>query len=681
MQSTWLSRCVMGVTLWSAVAVAQSWEERSDRRLVASVFPHAGANGQTIMLRVPGKIDEWCVTGWRNVGSLSTNFTGFTAAAYDSTRGHSVAETFNLNGRQTLVYDPKDWSLLAMLPGCGASTLVDDPGRGVLALTQDHQRQATQDYRWTGTGWSALPPNLRPYQLLLMVTADLARGRLVGVVTGNGLPSLDTYEWDGISWRQIPTAVSPPVRDGGSIAFDPWNKAVVLFGGSSGATVLTDTWLWNGVSWRQLVTPTTPAVTPEARLMTDPVRERVVLLDTNLSSSQDYEFTGIDWRSITSGLPGGDDHQVATDLIRNVIVDYRDGVVHEYDGAMTTTIVAPGPSRRLSPMAYDLVTQLCVVFGGRLGTPFNVQTYGDTWLWDGATWNQSTVTNGPTARSSHALVSALTVGGLILFGGVDSSNAPLGDTWLWRGGAWSDLTPNLPLAPAAGRASGASGPLGVAPIVRSGTSVWQFATGWNQLAASIPQMSTPALMLSPTGIPVISGFAGSSMRSFELIGGTWVPLCEAPAYFDHSAYLPQRGNLVAYSRGKRYVLTTVPASTTRLGSGCGAPVPELVSREPVLGGAGLQLVASNTRGLAWFGADLNTAAVSLGGGCTGYLGAPVTLGFVASNTYGFASLPFALPANPAFWGMDLYCQVGTLQPGGPLGGVALSGGLHLRLGD
>ncbi len=681
MQALLLSRGVIATTLLSVVVVAQSWEDRSDRAQTLTIFPHAGADGQALTVRWQRKIATWCVDGWRNMGLLPANIAGYIAIAYDSTRGHTVAEVVVGSGRQIVVYDPKDWSVQATLPGRGASALVDDPGRGLLALTHDNQTMATQDYRWTGTGWTALPANLRPYQVLPMIAADTARGRLVGVVAWSGAPALGTFEWDGITWSQIPTAVHPPARDGGSITFDPVSNEVILFGGQSGATALTDTWLWNGATWRLLVTPTIPVVTGDSRLAFDPVRGKVVLLDGNLGSSHDYEFTGTDWRVITSGPPGGDDHQVATDPVRNVIVEYCRDVVYDYYGAVTTTTAAPGPSRRLSPMAYDLATQQCVVFGGRLTIPFNVQTYGDTWLWNGAMWTQSAVTNAPVARCSHALVSAPAAGGVILFGGVDAANNPLGDTWLWSGGTWTDLTPTLPFAPAAGRVSGASGPLGIDPVVLSGTSVWQFSSGWNLLASSIPLMSTPALMLSPAGAPVVSGFAVNSMRSFELTGGIWVPLGEAPDYFDSSAYLPQSGNLVGYSRGKRYVLTTVSAASTRFGSGCGAPEPGLVSREPALGSVGFQLVASNTQGVAWFGADLNTASIPLGGGCTGYLAAPVTLGLVASNGFGFTSLPLALPANPAFRGVRLFCQAATLQPGGPLGGLAVSGGLQLTVGD
>jgi hypothetical protein len=88
-----------------------------------------------------------------------------------------------------------------------------------------------------------------------------------------------------------------------------------------------------------------------------------------------------------------------------------------------------------------------VLFGGVEGPPGAPQIVGDTWTWDGAVWTTLSAP-GPAARTNAVMAP---VGGkLVLFGGIGFSDpnaypmvSPcLSDTWTWDGTAWtpSDAT-------------------------------------------------------------------------------------------------------------------------------------------------------------------------------------------------------------------------------------------------
>jgi hypothetical protein len=70
----------------------------------------------------------------------------------------------------------------------------------------------------------------------------------------------DTWTWDGITWTQQFPASSPSRRVNFAMAHDATIGEVVLFGGYSavGGEALNDTWTWNGTTWSQIQTPITP---------------------------------------------------------------------------------------------------------------------------------------------------------------------------------------------------------------------------------------------------------------------------------------------------------------------------------------------------------------------------------------------------------------------------------------
>jgi hypothetical protein len=89
-------------------------------------------------------------------------------------------------------------------------------------------------------------------------------------------------------------------------------------------------------------------------------------------------------------------------------------------------------------MAYDDARREVVLFGGFF---FNgsVVEFGDTWLWDGATWRAASSPLSPRARSHHAMAYDPLRNRVVLFGGIGP--VPRSDTWEWDGTTWTPLAP------------------------------------------------------------------------------------------------------------------------------------------------------------------------------------------------------------------------------------------------
>jgi hypothetical protein len=69
-----------------------------------------------------------------------------------------------------------------------------------------------------------------------------------------------------------------------------------------------------------------------------------------------------------------------------------------------------------------------------------VATYGDTWIWNGSTWQQVT-SDGPSARDGARALFVPTFEKILLFGGAEIgiNITNLNDTWLWDGTQWERI--------------------------------------------------------------------------------------------------------------------------------------------------------------------------------------------------------------------------------------------------
>lgn len=674
---------LLAVPVTDATVHAQTWVDRTEHpRFNASYHVRGGPDDGPVLERLGG-LHAWTGSGWRRFAPVPNGGASIVELAFDRQRGRTVALVLDPFAQDLRTSELVGGNWLAAGPTLPAGTDIHyDPALGRVVAFGHPSATTTQDHSWDGVGWIPMTPNLRPPHVRGLVAADLQRSRLVVHTTGLQGLAPQTWEWDGAQWSQRPSAISPPPRAHGAMAYDEAAGRVVLHGGITAAQVpLADTWAWDGVGWTDLNPATVPPATGRPLLGYDRNEARLLLIDASGTAADDHVWVGNDWRPVATGRPRAYAWQSATDPVRGVLVQYAADATWTWDGVTWTRAVTPGPSSRIAPAASDPSTGDVVVFGGgAFGNPF--LTFGDTWTWNGSAWSQRNPVPAPPPRRQHALVTRGASSGVVLFGGTSPGYLPLADTWLYSGGTWVDLTPSLPTSPPGGPTYGASGAPGSDPVVLAGDEVWRFDGAWNLVSSTLPPVGFPNIGLRPDGRPVLAGSTGSGNASYEFVNGVWLPQGELPIGFDSTAHDPLRGNLIGFDRGEPYVYTAAPASAVEVGAGCGNPAPRLYEDGfPRIGNPGLLLRAADTQVVTLFALDFASQPLALGSGCTSYLAAPTVVGIIVPNVHGVAALPLPVPANNAFRGLAVWAQVATLQPGGPLGGIAVSAALRLTLGD
>src|SRR5262249_55892929 len=159
------------------------------------------------------------------------------------------------------------------------------------------------------------------------------------------------------------------------------------------------------------------------------------------------------------------------------------------------------PSARFdAALAFDFSTRRTVLFGG-FSSP---NVLGDTWEYDGTTWNQVQSQAQPSPRSLANMVSDLVRGRLVLFGGL-SSQVAFNDTWEYYGGAWhqvvTSLSPNFFWGPS------------VYDLARGLTVHCQFANGLSSPWSYDGRTWTPG---TPTAVPASFG-SGPSAAAYDAV--------------------------------------------------------------------------------------------------------------------------------------------------------------------
>jgi len=106
------------------------------------------------------------------------------------------------------------------------------------------------------------------------------------VQAGGGLVGLDDlWEWDGTAWAEVQNDVRPSARSGAAMAYDPYRKSLIVFGGLNNDVPLLeggwfdDTWEWNCGTrqWSQLHPSSSPP--SGGYMVTDSDRGKVLLFN------------------------------------------------------------------------------------------------------------------------------------------------------------------------------------------------------------------------------------------------------------------------------------------------------------------------------------------------------------------------------------------------------------------
>jgi hypothetical protein len=406
----------------------------------------------------------------------------------------------------------------------------------------------------------------------------------------------------------IPTP-RPAQRCCPGLATDLGRGLVWLFsGGTATAPYPNDTWSWNGVSWTQH----SPANAPSGRyghgMAYDEQRQRVVVFGGSTGGGETWEWDGTSW---TQRMP------------------------------------ANSPSARYEhAMAYDRLRGRTVLFGGSVGA-------AETWEWDGTNWTQRTPVTSPSGRRGHSMAFLTATARVVLFGGTAGGD----ETWEWDGNNWFQRAP------------------AVKPPSR-----YYFS-----MCEDLPRARCV----------IFSGRPNYTLDTWEWDGNEWTQRQPAVQPSARSAtgmaYDPVTaspllfGGLNATRFDETWLFRATLAGVSPLGSGCpgsaGVPVLDSVGR-PWLGATWTVRIGNAKPGTptalgigssstSWSGLPLPLALASAGmPGCTLYVSIDVTIG--ATATGGTATLPLALPNNPALAGGSVYLQGFVLDPGVNFTGVVLT---------
>ena len=257
-------------------------------------------------------------------------------------------------------------------------------------------------------------------------------------------------------WAQKAPATSPAARIGAAMTYVPTNAGLVLFGGSTSASINNQTWVYDGVTWSQLAPAASPTARSGAQMVYDPLRGVAVLygglasmISISPPNSQTWEWNGTTWTLATPTAHAGNrmNYGLCYDSVRGRVVMYGGATTQlittpnnqtwEYEGTtwtLTTTTGNPGPRERPAMCFHDGLGK-AVLFGGYDGSTLSDQT----WLYDGVagTWTQVVIPGAkPSARNAATLVYDTARNLCVLHGGQDTAGV-LSDTWTFDGTSWT----------------------------------------------------------------------------------------------------------------------------------------------------------------------------------------------------------------------------------------------------
>lgn len=302
-------------------------------------------------------------------------------------------------------------------------------------------RQAVSD-------WSQLTPlPALPQRSAITATFDPVSHRTVvfGGYDAVGYRH-DTFVFDGQSWAQVNTPISPSRRAGAAMCYDSVAHKIVLFGGFNGSQYLGDTWLWDGatLSWTQASPALSPTPVSGPMMFTDPVDGHANCyggFGGMFYQFRTWQWTGSTWVDLnpsTSPFARGagvvaTDARTHTSVLFGGLGSLNPWNTWVWDGSDWTQMnpsIQP-PNRYYAGAAFDPNLQSVVIFGGGSGGV----DLDDTWRWTGSDWEQLLPLHMPPARESFGMVFDPNVFDVLVIGGEDQFGI-FGDTWGFASPPW-----------------------------------------------------------------------------------------------------------------------------------------------------------------------------------------------------------------------------------------------------
>jgi hypothetical protein len=278
---------------------------------------------------------------------------------------------------------------------------------------------------------------------------DAVRHRIVlfGGTTPSTLSNTaDTWEYDGVDWKQYTPTSSPPGRAGAAAAFDANGGHVLIFGGTDGTTTYQDSYEWTGTTWSTVGGATKPGTRYGARAAFDSTNKYVVLFGGSSGDTHTWTFDGTNWtdKGATAGpSTGADANAMAFDANLGSVVLWGGvaSATYVWNGTAWTSNATATPTARGNIVAtYDSIRKQVLLFGGNSGGQL-----ADTWTRTGTAWAQPAAFSEPPARMRASMGYDPVRHRAVLFGGQNvgrnrfggSVPGMLNDVWEWDGHKWA----------------------------------------------------------------------------------------------------------------------------------------------------------------------------------------------------------------------------------------------------
>ena len=263
----------------------------------------------------------------------------------------------------------------------------------------------------------------------------------------------DTWFYDVTNniWTRKSLNLKPSARWTHAMAYDSFNKKVILFGGYNESGYLDDTWVYDiaNDSWQELKPENHPSPRHTHTMVYDSDSHKVILFGGNSWGVQQrdmwtYDYRNNQWVQIVPEVrpPSKSIHAMSFDSENRKIILFggfeQSGSITDdtwvYD-ILNNTWEEMNPkikpaARYGHTMVYDEKNKKTLLFGGSN----NNQSMNDIWTYDLANdnWTELNVINPPDPRYLHSKVYFQDTLNIILFGGMRSDKIYLHDLWAFN---------------------------------------------------------------------------------------------------------------------------------------------------------------------------------------------------------------------------------------------------------
>ena len=328
-----------------------------------------------------------------------------------------------------------------------------------------------------GPGWERLR---RPSPERRVNVALATFPPLDGVVMFGGLvcpgvvcnPVSETWLWQGERWRRLEPATSPPPLHAAAMTYDPARKELLLFGGETctptECSFSSATWTFDGATWRQRETTVSPPASAASAIAYDEERRRVIVTGgcaqrrcPGLVGTWSWDGAGWTLEDLLTPLvrhgasaatnPGGGIVLFGGQDVRSATI----GETWIWDGEWRQVSPPTSPPSRMYGGATSDGARAIFFAGSNVtcnGLGCTGSYLSDMWAWNGTTWSQLQQGTAPRGGQSLAIAHDAARGEIVRFGGISNFSNYMGasttayesSTWIWEGDGWRERRSPMP---------------------------------------------------------------------------------------------------------------------------------------------------------------------------------------------------------------------------------------------